>query len=394
MLKNPTLDLFSMHKTFVLAPDSFKESMSAELACQAMQRGIEKVFPNAHFIHVPMADGGEGTADALVSALNGVKVPCEVTGPLPQQRVASYWGCVEQGKTAIIEMAKANGMHLLPVAQRNPLVTTTLGTGEMMKQALDQGVTKMIIGLGGSVTNDAGAGMAQALGVKFYDADDLEVPLGGGQLHRIKRIDLTGLDPRLKQTEIIIASDVNNPLCGERGASAIFGPQKGATPDMVQILDDNLLHFADLVAAELDIHVKDQAGAGAAGGLGFGLMAFAGAQIRSGGEIVIEQTRLAEHIAQADVVLTGEGGIDFQTRLGKTPYGVAQVAKRLHKPVIACAGYVGADIDVLYAEGFTAIFSIVDGACDLSSALQMGERNLERTCENIARLLKMSERIA
>ena len=174
-----------------------------------------------------MADCWEGTVDALVSALNGVKVPCEVTGPLPQQRVASYWGCVEEGKTAIIEMAKANGMHLLPVAQRNPLVTTTLGTGEMMKQALDQGVTKMIIGLGGSVTNDAGAGMAQALGVKFYDADDLEVPLGGGQLHRIKRIDLTGLDPRLKQTEIIIASDVNILYVVSGEPPRYLAPRKG-----------------------------------------------------------------------------------------------------------------------------------------------------------------------
>lgn len=375
--------------TFILAPDSFKESMTAEQACLAMQRGIEKVIPDAKIIHVPMADGGEGTVDALVSARNGRKVYIEVSGPLIQQKVQAYFGLIENDQTAVIEMALANGIHLIEKSQRNPLLTSTLGTGEMIKAALDLGVSKIIIGLGGSVTNDAGAGMAQALGAKFLDehSHSQSVALGGGQLNQIQKIDLSELDARLKQTEIIIASDVNNPLCGENGASYVFAPQKGANPEMVKTLDQNLKQFADLVESTLNIEKQNINGAGAAGGLGFGLMAFVGATIRSGVEIVIEETKLAEKIAQADYVFTGEGGIDFQTKFGKTPFGVAQVAKRFNKPVIAFAGYVGKGIEELYDEGFTVIFGIVDGACDLQSALKNGEKNLERTCENIVRLI-------
>ncbi|MND58814.1 Glycerate 2-kinase [compost metagenome] len=355
-----------------------------------MQHGIEKVFTDATFIHVPMADGGEGTVDALVAALAGQQIFCEVTGPLPTQKVQTYLGLLDDAQTAVIEMAKANGIHLLEKSQRNPLLTTTLGTGEMIKAALDHGVAKIIIGLGGSVTNDAGAGMAQALGAKFYDIDGGEVAVGGGQLKQIHRIDLSALDARLKQVEIMIASDVNNPLCGEQGASSVFGAQKGATPDMVKQLDQNLSYFADLVEQQFGLNIRNIAGAGAAGGLGFALMAFAGAKIRSGVELVIEQTQLAEKIAQADYVFTGEGGIDFQTKFGKTPFGVAQVAKRLNKPLIACAGYVGEGIEELYAEGFTAIFGIVDGACDLQTALDNAEKNLQRTCQNVARILALT----
>ncbi|WP_312159743.1 glycerate kinase [Acinetobacter sp.] len=366
-----------MPKTFVLAPDSFKESMTAEQACQAMQRGIEKVCTDAICISVPMADGGEGTVDALVSSLKGQKIACEVTGPLPVQKVKTYFGLVDEGKTAVIEMAKANGIHLIEFAQRNPLLTTTLGTGEMIKAALDLGVSKIIIGLGGSVTNDAGAGMAQAMGAKFLDAHNTEVAGGGGQLDQIQSIDLSGLESRLKHTEIIIASDVNNPLCGANGASHVFGPQKGATAEMVKILDNNLNHFSDVVEQQLGINYREIAGAGAAGGLGFGLMAFAGAKIRSGVELVIEQTKLAEKIAQADYVFTGEGKIDFQTKFGKTPFGVAQVAKRLNKPVIAFAGLVGDGIDELYDLGFTQIVGINPPNFDLEDAMQNAEMHLE-----------------
>lgn len=380
---------FSMTKTFVLAPDSFKESMTAQQACQAIQRGLQRVFPEAEYIHVPMADGGEGTVDALVAAAHGERVSCIVSGPFLAQKVETYFGLIDQGKTAVIEMAKANGIHLLEPSLRNPLLTTTFGTGEIIKLALDQGVSKIIIGLGGSVTNDAGMGMAQALGVQFLDAQGQSVAQGGGQLHHIVQMDLSGLDVRLAQIEIVIASDVNNPLCGENGASQVFGPQKGASPAMVQQLDQNLAYFANLVQSQRQLDYAHVAGAGAAGGLGFGLMAFAGAKIRSGVEIVIEETRLAEKIEQTDYVLTGEGGIDFQTKFGKTPYGVAQVAKRLNKPVIACAGVIGKGIEELYTEGFTAVFGIVDGACDLQTALSHGEQNLARTCENIARLLTM-----
>ena len=377
-------------KTFILAPDSFKESMTAEQACFAMQRGIQKVIADAKFIHVPMADGGEGTVDALVAARNGRKVAIEVSGPLTDQRIQTYFGLIENDQTAVIEMAMANGIHLIEKSQRNPLITSTLGTGEMIKAALDLGVSKIIIGLGGSVTNDAGAGMAQALGAKFLDQHDNDVALGGGQLNQIQRIDISNLDSRLKNIDIIIASDVNNPLCGENGASAVFAPQKGASTKMVEILDQNLQYFAELVESTLNLKKQDVAGAGAAGGLGFGLMALAGATIRSGVEIVIEETKLAEKIAQADYVFTGEGGIDFQTKFGKTPFGVAQVAKRLNKPAIAFSGYIGEGIEELYDEGFTAIVGIVEGACDLQTALRNGEKNLERTCENVARILSMN----
>ena len=377
-------------KTFLLAPDSFKESMTAEQACFAMQRGIQKVIADAKFIHVPMADGGEGTVDALVAARNGRKVAIEVSGPLTHQRIQTYFGLIENDQTAVIEMAMANGIHLIEKSQRNPLITSTLGTGEMIKAALDLGVSKIIIGLGGSVTNDAGAGMAQALGAKFLDQHDNDVALGGGQLNQILRIDISNLDSRLKNIDIIIASDVNNPLYGENGASVVFAPQKGASTKMVEILEQNLQYFAELVESKLNLQKQDVAGAGAAGGLGFGLMAFAGATIRSGVEIVIKETRLEEKIAQADYVFTGEGGIDFQTKFGKTPFGVALVAKRLNKPAIAFSGYIGEGIEELYDEGFTAIFGIVEGACDLQTALRNGEKNLERTCENVVRILSMN----
>ena len=377
-------------KTFLLAPDSFKESMTAEQACFAMQRGIQKVIADAKFIHVPMADGGEGTVDALVVARNGRKVAIEVSGPLTHQRIQTYFGLIENDQTAVIEMAMANGIHLIEKSQRNPLITSTLGTGEMIKAALDLAVTKIIIGLGGSVTNDAGAGMAQALGAKFLDQHDNDVALGGGQLNQIQRIDISNLDSRLKNIDIIIASDVNNPLYGENGASVVFAPQKGASTKMVEILEQNLQYFAELVESTLNLQKQDVAGAGAAGGLGFGLMAFAGATIRSGVEIVIKETRLEEKIAQADYVFTGEGGIDFQTKFGKTPFGVALVAKRLNKPAIAFSGYLGEGIEELYDEGFTAIFGIVEGACDLQTALRNGEKNLERTCENVVRILSMN----
>ena len=375
-------------KTFLLAPDSFKESMTAEQACAAMQRGIVKALPDAQFIYVPMADGGEGTVDALVAARNGRKVELDVSGPFIQQKVQSYFGLIENDQTAVIEMALANGIHLIESSQRNPLLTSTLGTGEIIKAALELSVSKIIIGLGGSVTNDAGAGMAQALGAKFLDENGQAVQVGGGQLAQIQSIDLSQLDPRLKSTEIVIASDVNNPLCGENGASNVFAPQKGGTSEMVATLDQNLKYFADLVAQHIGQDFQDIAGAGAAGGLGFGLIAFAGAKIRSGVEIVIEETGLSEKIDQADYVFTGEGGIDFQTKFGKTPFGVAQVAKLFNKPVIAFAGYVGKGIEELYDEGFTAIFGIVDGACDLQTALKNGEKNLERCCVNVVKVLK------
>lgn len=378
-----------MKRTFVLAPDSFKESMSAKVACNAMERGIRKVFPNAEINHVPMADGGEGTIDALVDGNEGTRVEVTVSGPLPTKKVTTYYGILVDKKTAVIEMAKANGIELLAEEKRNPLVTSTYGTGEMIQAALDQGVKTIIIGIGGSVTNDGGAGMAQALGVRFFDSENRELPMGGGALASLSRIDTTELDPRIKETEIIIASDVTNPLTGPKGASVVFGPQKGATPAMVEELDKALAHYAEVIERDLGLEIKEQPGAGAAGGLGAGLLAFTEAKMQSGIELVIELTHLEEKIVRADYVFTGEGGMDFQTKFGKAPYGVVKIAQKHQKPVFACAGYIGEQVEVLYDEGMTAIFGILAKAGSLEEALKSGEANLERTVENIARILRM-----
>jgi glycerate 2-kinase len=376
-----------MPLTFVLAPDSFKESMSAAQACQAMQRGIQNVISDAHIIHVPMADGGEGTVDTLISSLKGQSIACDVTGPLSEQRIQTYWGLVDAGQTAVIEMAKVNGMHLLPPSQRNPMLTSTYGTGAMIKQALDLSVKKIIIGLGGSVTNDAGAGMLQALGVRFLNHAGESIQVCGGNLELVKSMDLSELDPRLADTEILIASDVNNPLCGPSGASYIFGPQKGAMPEMVKQLDQNFGYFADVVAGQFGRDYRHVAGAGAAGGLGFGLMAFTAASIRSGVELMIEQVQLNEKIAQADYVLTGEGKIDSQTSLGKTPFGVAQLARQFNKPVIAFAGLIGEGIEDLFESGFSQIIGINPPDCPLEEALKNAEMNLEKAVAEIVKNL-------
>ncbi len=363
--------------------------MTAEQACQAMQRGILQVFPDANCITVPMADGGEGTVDALISSLKGERVTCQVTGPLASQSIETYFGLVDAGQIAVIEMAKANGIHLLASSQRNPMLTSTYGTGEMIKQALDLGVKKIIIGLGGSVTNDGGAGMAQALGVRFLNIAGESIQVCGGNLDQIDQIDFSQLDARLNNTEILIASDVNNPLCGPNGASVIFGPQKGATSEMVQQLDRNLRHFADLVETSLDISFKNFPGAGAAGGLGFGLMAFAGAKLQSGVALIMGQNKLAQKIADADYVFTGEGKIDHQTALGKTPFGIAQVAKQLNKPVIGFAGLVGEGIESLYQTGFSQIVGINPPDCLLEEALKNAEQNLEQACARVMKEIKI-----
>lgn len=376
-----------MKKTFVLAPDSFKESMGAKRACEAMERGIRKVLPDAKVVQVPMADGGEGTVDALVDGSGGTSVEVTVSGPIPTEKVRTYFGLLADRQTAVIEMAKANGIELLAEEKRNPLITSTYGTGQMIKAALDQGVKKIIIGIGGSVTNDGGAGMAQALGVRLLDKNSNDLAAGGGALSRLAKIDMTTIDARLADTEVVIASDVTNPLTGPNGASVIFGPQKGATPEMVEELDKNLAHYAEIIKKDLAIDIAKQAGAGAAGGLGAGLLVFAGASMHSGVDLVIELTHLEEEIAHADYVFTGEGGMDFQTKFGKTPYGVAKLAKKYNKPVFACAGYIGEQVEVLYDEGMTAIFGILDKAGSLDTALKSGERNLERTVENIVRVL-------
>lgn len=378
-----------MSYTFVLAPDSFKESMTATEACQAMSAGIRQVLPDANIISVPMADGGEGTVDAVLAARAGEKISLTVMGPLPEQRVMAYFALIDEGKTAVLEMALASGIQLIKPKQRNPLYTTSYGTGELIRAALDHGVQRIIIGLGGSVTNDAGIGMAQALGAHFYDVQGNELALGAGSLSQLAKVELSGLDPRLAHTELIIAGDVSNPLTGAQGASVIYGPQKGATPEQVLYLDSALTHVAQVIEAETGRDYKDLAGAGAAGGLGYALMVLTQAQMRSGVETVIELVQLKQKILGADYVLTGEGAIDQQTLKGKTPLGVAQVAKANRIAVIGCAGRVGDDVDALYQAGFTAIFPIVQQCCTVEEACLRGRENLQRCCENIARLLSI-----
>lgn len=378
-----------MGKVFLLAPDSFKESMTAKEVCEAMETGIKRAIPDAECIHVPMADGGEGTVQSLIDATGGTLIEKEVTGPLGTPVLAKY-GILGDNKTAVIEMASASGIHHVTKENKNPLITTTLGTGELIRDCIEKGITSFILGIGGSATNDGGAGMATALGYRFLDQDGKELPLGGGFLGNLHQIDTANVIPQLKDVKILVASDVTNPLCGERGASAVFGPQKGATPEMVTALDHNLRHYSNVIKQQLGIEIVDVPGAGAAGGLGGGLLAFTNATMKKGIEIVIEYTQLREKLKQADYCFTGEGGIDFQTKFGKAPFGVAQAAKSVNSEmkVIALAGYIGKDVEALYDEGFDAIFGIVPGAAELETLLVQGKENVARTAESIARLLR------
>jgi glycerate kinase len=375
--------------TFVLAPDSFKESMTATEACVAMEVGIKKVFPSAHCIHSPMADGGEGTVETLVNATKGSLHFCDVIAPLGNTVTASY-GILGDGSTAVIEMASASGIHLVPFDQRNPLITTTFGTGQLIRQVIEKHqVKRIIIGIGGSATNDAGVGMAQALGVKFLDEYDTEIPFGGGNLHLISNIDDSQSILIKNKVEIEVACDVANPLCGSSGASFTYGKQKGANEEMMILLDKNLAHFAQKVKTIIGKDVENIPGAGAAGGLGAGLIAFSSCTLSKGVDLVIKHTHLEEKIKEADFVFTGEGSIDNQTQFGKVPMGVAQLAKKYQKPTIAFAGKIG-DVSQLYDKGIDSIFCIVDSIITLENALKYGKSNLEKTTERVSRLINIT----
>ncbi|HDZ3668879.1 TPA: glycerate kinase [Mannheimia haemolytica] len=373
----------------VIAPDSFKESLTALEVAQAIQQGFARVFPEAEYQLVPMADGGEGLVQSLVDATHGSLQKISVIAPLANE-VEGFFGLSGDQKTAFIEMAAASGLHLVPMEQRNPLVTTSYGTGQLIKAALDLGVEKIILGIGGSATNDGGVGMLQALGAKFLNAEQREIGFGGEALSQIQQIDLSGLDSRLKQVEFEVACDVDNPLCGERGASAIFGPQKGATAEMVKTLDHALLHFAETVKSQLGIEIAEKAGAGAAGGMGGGLLLLPNVTLRSGVQIILEATDLAEKLADADLVVTGEGRMDAQSIAGKTPIGVAKVAKQFGKPVIAIVGSLKEDYPVVYQHGIDAVFPIIRQVSNLEAVLKSGKENLISTAENVARLWKIS----
>lgn len=375
---------------FVIAPDSFKNCMTAREAAEAIRAGLARVFPDAEYEMIPMADGGEGTVRSLVDATGGTLRRADVLDPLQRPAGAAY-GILGDGETAVIEMSAASGIQFVDDTTKNPLVTTTYGTGQLIRAALDDGARRIILGVGGSATNDGGAGMAEALGVHFLDADGNPIPRGGGCLDRLAKIDMTGIDPRLDETDIVIASDVTNPLVGPTGASAVFGPQKGATASMVKRLDANLAYYAAVIADQVGRDVAHTPGAGGAGGLGAGLLAFTDATMRSGVAIVSETVRLAARAAGADYCFTGEGGIDFQTQYGKTPMGVAQAVRRGEPGirVVAFAGYVGEGIDQLYGLGIDAVFGIVPGAMTLAEALDEGPNNLARAAENVARLIAL-----
>lgn len=371
---------------FVIAPDSFKESLTALEVATAIETGFKRVFPDADYVKLPMADGGEGTVQSLVDATQGKLIECEVTAPLGD-KVKSFFGLSGDGKTAIIEMAAASGLHLVPPEKRNPLLTTSYGTGELIKLALDLGVESFILGIGGSATNDGGVGMLQALGMQCLDSQDKPIGFGGAELANIVKIDVQQLDPRLQQVHIEVACDVNNPLCGECGASAIFGPQKGATPEMVKQLDAALSHFAEIAERDCGKQIRDQAGAGAAGGMGGGLLLLPSVQLKAGIQIVLDRLHLIDYVKDADVVITGEGRIDAQSIMGKTPIGVARTAKQFNKPVIAIAGCLREDYDVVFDHVIDAVFPIIHQLGDLSDILKQGEQNLISTAQNVARVL-------
>jgi glycerate 2-kinase len=374
----------------VIAPDSFKESLSSLEAANAIERGFKSVFPNAVYSKVPMADGGEGTVQSLIDATNGLLKEQVVTGPLGEP-VNAFFGLTGDGKTAVIEMAAASGLHLVPTNKRNPLVTSTRGTGELIAAALDLDVKHIIIGIGGSATNDGGAGMVQALGGRLLDGSGNDIGPGGGALSKIAAIDLTDLDARLKDVQMEVACDVDNPLTGPRGASAIFGPQKGATPEMVELLDQNLSHFADVAERELGKSFRDIAGAGAAGGLGAGLLAFLHADLKRGVDIILHAVNFEGVVEDADLVITGEGRIDSQTIYGKTPIGVAKAAKKYNVPVIGLAGSLSQDCDVVYEHGIDALFSIVPGVIPLSEAFEHAAHYMERTARNVAASMRIGK---
>lgn len=374
----------------VIAPDSYKESLSALEVATAIEQGFREIFPQAEYIKLPVADGGEGTVEAMVAATQGRIVEVAVTGPLGAQ-VEGFYGLSGDEQSAFIEMAAASGLELVAPEQRNPLITTSWGTGELIRHALDVGVKHIIIGIGGSATNDGGAGMVQALGAKLLDSEGNAIGQGGGALETLAQIDISALDRRLHDCRIEVACDVTNPLTGKEGASAIFGPQKGATPEMIARLDEALGHYAQLIKRDLDLDVLDLAGGGAAGGMGAALYAFCGAELRQGIEIVTDALHLDRYVADADLVITGEGRIDSQTVHGKVPVGVAKVAKRYNKPVIGIAGSLTADVGVVHEHGIDAVFSVIYGICTLDDALKNAAENVRMTARNVAAVLKAGQ---
>jgi glycerate 2-kinase len=368
----------------VIAPDSFKGSLSSHEVAKAIQKGIKNADADIETILVPMADGGEGTVQSLIDAKGGEIIELTVHDPLFRE-INSFYGILADGVTAVIEMAAASGLTLLTSAERNPLITTTYGTGEMIKDALNRGCVNFIIGLGGSATNDGGCGMAQALGVRLLDENENDIGFGGGMLSKLYSIDVSGLDKRISGSDFIAACDVQNTLCGEKGASAVYGRQKGAGEDDIILLDEGLAHFARIVNQQLKVDIINTPGSGAAGGLGAGVLVFLKASIKKGIEVITQASNFSEIIKKSDLVITGEGMIDFQTAFGKTPFGVAQIAKQYNIPVIAIAGTLGENYQCLYDNGFDGIFSLVSKPMTLNEAMSNSSSLIEACAENVIR---------
>ncbi len=377
----------------IIATDSFKGSNTAERVCRAIQEGMEKIYADAEYVIVPIADGGEGTIDAVLQVSHGERKTIRVIGPIGKS-VDAVIGILPD-KKAVIEMAEASGLPLVPDDMRDPLKTTTYGTGELIKAALDSGCREILIGIGGSATNDCGVGMAQALGVSFLDEDGKEIGYGGGALSDIVTINTDKLDPRIRDTHITVACDVTNPLCGPKGASATYGPQKGATPEMVELLDASLVHCATLIEAQLGISIADIPGSGAAGGLGGGLVGFLGAELKPGIDAVLSIVAFDELVKDADLVITGEGKLDFQTVFGKVPAGVAKWTKSIKDiPVIAIVGDIGEGFEDVYEIGIDVVISTVNKAMALHEAMDRSRELLVETGERVGRLISIGERLS
>jgi glycerate kinase len=370
----------------VIAPDSFKGSLSAVAAADAIEQGIRAIVPAAELVRVPLADGGEGTAQALVDATGGRLVQQRVWGPL-REPVEAFFGILGDDTTGVVETAAASGLALVPAERRDPRMTTTYGTGQLIAAAMDYGCTKVIVAVGGSATNDGGAGMAQALGARLTDDNGEQLGPGGAELARLAKVDVSNLDARVRTTEFYIATDVNNPLCGPQGASAVYGPQKGATPEMVRELDFALMRYATVIARDLKQEVADRPGAGAAWGLGAGLMAFLGAQPRMGIAVVLETVDFESYLEAADLIITGEGRIDSQTAYGKTLSGLGRLARRHNVPVIALAGAVHEEAERLAEIGIDAAISIVSAPMTEAEAMAQAGALLQDAAEKVMRLI-------
>ena len=372
----------------VIAIDSLKGSLSSMEAGMAIKDGILAAKPDAEEIVKPLADGGEGTTDALIEGMNGERIDLTVTGPM-HTPVDAYYGYLKDTNTAVMEMASAAGITLVPDSEKNPLLATSYGVGEMINDAIQRGCRNFIIGIGGSVTNDGGIGMLKALGVRFLDENGKDAGEGGQALAKVARIDVSGMNPLLKECHIQVACDVNNPLCGENGFTYVYGPQKGVTEDMKKTLDEAMAHFARVTSETLENDYMNTPGAGAAGGLGYAFLAYTGAALTPGIELILDAVGLEEELSGADVVVTGEGRLDFQTAMGKAPVGVARLAKKYNAKVIAFAGSVTKEATACNKEGIDAFFPILRGVCTLAEAMDpvAARNNMTATVEQVFRLL-------